>query len=124
MAMCECGDLVVVCGDDCGCGCVCDTGTDRCWSLCDCPSGPIIEGPEDAVVIAPSGSGSALDISTEVKLCANGIRLATLARVLSKYVNADIYVPAARFEDKLETRASGRLTDVLSECGCIVEPKY
>jgi len=124
MAKCDCGKFEVDCPQNCGCGCVCDTGTDRCWSLCDCPSGPVIEGPEDAVVIAPPGSDSALDIGTEIKLCAKGIRLATLARVLTKYVNADIYVPAARFQEKLEMRTSGRLADVLSECGCKVEPKY
>ncbi len=124
MAKCDCGKVEADCPEECGCGCVCDAGTDRCWLLCDCPNGPVIDGPDEAIVVAPAGADRTLDIGAEVRLRANGIRLATLARVLSRYVNADIYVPAARFADKLETTVFGTVEDVLGECGLKVERKY
>ena len=62
--------------------------------------------------------------STEVSLCAKGIRLAVLARALNRYLNAEIYVPAGSFEEQLELSTSGRVTDVLSRCGLKVESKY
>ena len=124
MAKCDCGTFEVDCPENCGCGCICDAGTDRCWSLCDCPDGPVIDGPEDAIVVGPPGFENALDARTEVKLCAKGIRLASLAKALNRYVKADIYVPAGRLQERLELTTYGTVADVLTECGLKVESKY
>ena len=122
MANCKCGkndSNELDCGPDCGCGCVCDAGTDRCIYLCDCPEHDEI-WENSGMVVAPGGAGP-LELDAQVKLCANGIRVAALANALNRHVNATLYVPAGRFTEVLKTRETGTLSDVLEACGLKVE---
>ena len=122
MAQCKCGkhgNNELDCGPDCGCGCVCDAGTDRCIYLCDCPKHDEI-WEVSGMVVAPGDAGP-LDLDATVKLCANGIRMAALASALGRHVKATLYVPAGRFTETLNTRETGSLSEVLEACGIKVE---
>lgn len=111
MANCGCGNQIVDCGPGCGCGCVCLTeDPEHCWFLCNCPGhDPIIMGPEEAQL-------SVIE-DPPIKMCVKGFQLEALAVALSRVCNEELYVPASRLRETIDTEFTGRLTEVLDQCG-------